>query len=82
MTGGRLMSADDHVDDLLEHHPYLNTLLMKMGIVCVQCGEVFWGTLGELIRSKGRDVSEVLKELNAKIADVEHKSSDAGEAAS
>ena len=59
-----MIKPDDHVDDLLEKYPALNTYLMRKGIMCVQCGEVFWGTIAELIQSKGMDVDSVLDEIN------------------
>jgi len=51
-----MINPDDNVDDLIEQYPELNTFLMRKGIMCVQCGEVFWGTLKELIQSKNLDV--------------------------
>ena len=59
-----MIRPDDHVDDLLERYPPLNTYLMRKGIMCVQCGEVFWGTIAELIQSKGLDVDSILTEIN------------------
>jgi len=58
------ITAEDHVDDLIERLPELNVFLMKRGIMCIQCGDVFWGTLGELIESKGLDVQAILSEVN------------------
>lgn len=60
--------ATDHVDVLIERYPDLNVFLMERGIFCVQCGEVFWGTLGDLIASKGMDVDQVVAEINAQFA--------------
>jgi hypothetical protein len=59
-----LIRPDDHVDDLLDQYPALNTYLMRKSIMCVQCGEVFWGTIAELIQSKGLDVDSILAEIN------------------
>jgi hypothetical protein len=33
----------------------------------VQCGEIFWGTLEELIKSKGIDVDKTVAEINAEL---------------
>ena len=62
-----MIKADIHVDDLLERHPELNVFLSRRGVICVQCGEVFWGTLEELIKSKGLDVDEIVAEINAEL---------------
>lgn len=59
-----MINPDIHVDDLLERYPELNVFLSRRGIICVQCGEVFWGTLRELIESKGLDVDHVVAEIN------------------
>lgn len=59
-----MITADDSVEDLLEKFPQVNRYLMRKGIICVQCGETFWGSLGELIRQKDMDVEQVVAELN------------------
>lgn len=64
-----MITADIHVDDLLEKHPELAAFLSRRGIVCIQCGEVFWGTLRELIESKGLDVDGLVAEINAELKD-------------
>ena len=62
-----MIKADIHVDDLIERYPELNVFLSRRGIICVQCGEIFWGTLEELIKSKGIDVDEMVAEINAEL---------------
>jgi hypothetical protein len=62
-----MIRADIHVDDLLEKYPELNVFLSRRGVICVQCGEVYWGTLEELIKSKGLDVGEMVAEINAEL---------------
>ncbi len=64
-----MISPDIHLDDLLEKYPELTVFLSRRGIVCVQCGEVFWGTLRELIESKGLDVDVIVAEINAELGD-------------
>ena len=64
-----MISADDSVEDLLEKHPEVNRYLMRKGIICVQCGETYWGTLRELIREKDMNVDEVVAELNREFVD-------------
>ncbi len=62
-----MIKSDIHVDDLLERYPELNVFLSRRGIICVQCGEIFWGTLEELIKSKGIDVDKTVAEINAEL---------------
>lgn len=62
-----LIKASDSVEELLEKYPGINRLLMEMGIVCVRCGEPFWGTLETLIKNKGLDVDSVIFDLNEKL---------------
>jgi hypothetical protein len=62
-----MITPDIHVDDLLHRYPQLNVFLSRRGVVCVQCGEVFWGTLAELINSKGLDVDTIVAEINEEL---------------
>ena len=64
-----MISADIHIEELLEKYPQANRFLMKRGIICVQCGETYWGTLGELIKDKGLDEKSILANLNRKFGD-------------
>ncbi len=64
-----MITASDHVDDLIERFPELNQFLMERGIFCVKCGEVFWGPLGDLISSKGQDAEKILADINARFGE-------------
>lgn len=38
---------------------------MKLGIVCIACGEPVWGTLEEQIREKGiNNIDDIIEQLN------------------
>jgi hypothetical protein len=52
------------VEDAVREFPSSAAFLRGWGIVCLQCGEPVWGTLGEIIRSKGLDADRVLTALN------------------
>ena len=52
------------VDVILDEFPESNKWLMEKHIHCTECGEPVWGTIGELIESKGMNIEEVLSELN------------------
>jgi hypothetical protein len=64
-----MITADDNVEELLEKYPEANRFLMKRGVICVQCGETYWGKLGDLIDEKKLDKQEIIAELNAEFAE-------------
>jgi hypothetical protein len=63
-----MITADDNVEELLEKYPQANRFLMKRGVICVQCGETYWGKLGDLIDEKGLDKEKIIAELNAEFS--------------
>ncbi|HEQ99914.1 MAG TPA: DUF1858 domain-containing protein [candidate division Zixibacteria bacterium] len=63
-----MITSDDSVEDLLEKYPGATRFLMKRGIICVQCGEAYWGKLGDLIDEKGLDKEKIIAELNAEFS--------------
>lgn len=61
------ISADQHVEDLIESHPALVGFLIETGLPCLVCGEAYWGTLRELARSRGWDderIEAMIAEFN------------------
>ncbi len=58
------------VESLIEHFPASTGYLTKEGVVCFLCGEPAWGTLGEIITSKGLDVKKVIDGLKAFLIDL------------
>jgi len=59
-----MIKASDSVEELLEKYPTINRFLLQKGIVCVKCGEPFWGKLEDLIKSKGLNVDDVIADIN------------------
>ncbi len=57
------ITPDVRVEDLLEDFPEAQDWLLKRGVVCVQCGEIFWGRLFELIITKGMDPEQIVADL-------------------
>ncbi len=47
------ITLDVNVDALLEAYPQAAGFLAEHHVVCIVCGEPYWGTLGELMASKG-----------------------------
>ena len=58
------ISADIRIEDLVTAMPESVRVLARHGIVCIRCGEPYWGTLRELADEKGvRDLTPVLDDL-------------------
>lgn len=59
------LNADIDVETLVEQYPQAVGFLAERGIVCIRCGEPYWGTLRELARTKGMDgqIEEIVHEL-------------------
>ena len=47
------LTGDEPVDVVLESFPRASAWLARNGLICTECGEVFWGTLRELARYRG-----------------------------
>jgi hypothetical protein len=63
------ITLETPVEELLDRYPAANGFLMRNHVICIVCGEAFWGTLGELFESKGiADPEELLARLNAHLA--------------
>jgi len=62
-----MIKESESVEVLIERHPELVGWLADKGIVCIKCGEPYWGSIGDLIRSKDGDVEALLAELNARL---------------
>ncbi len=59
-----MIKKTDFIEDLLADYDGINKHLMTKGVVCTQCGEPVWGTLEEVVKAKGLNVDDILKELN------------------
>ncbi len=63
------IDADTPIEELVAELPASVRILRQRGLVCIRCGEPFWGTLGELAASKGiSDLGPILEELRAAAA--------------
>ena len=47
------ITSETAIDELVTTCPKVVRLLIEEGLPCVVCGEPFWGTVGELAKSKG-----------------------------
>lgn len=59
------IDADVNVEELVEAYPKAVGFLADRGIVCIRCGEPYWGTLRELATTKqlGKEVEGIAEEL-------------------
>jgi len=60
------ITLDLPVEELVEDYPRAIGFLAERHILCVVCGEAYWGTLGELIAQKRlTDPAGLVADLNA-----------------
>lgn len=60
-----MITKEIEIEDLAKDYPKAIGLLLKKGIVCIQCGAPIWGTLEEVARRKGvEDIDGLVSELN------------------
>jgi len=59
------ITADVNVEELIEVHPRAAGFLADRGLVCIRCGEPYWGTMRELAAAKGLagQVDEIAQDL-------------------
>jgi len=63
------ISTDTPVEDLVREFPEAAIALRRFGLVCIQCGEPYWGTLGELAADRGvTDLEPVFRTLRGLVA--------------
>ena len=57
------IDPDETVDEIVSKYPAAERYLLENDIECMQCSEPFWGSLDDLVTSKGKETGEVLKGL-------------------
>ena len=67
MKRSAAIDGDTLIEELLEKHPGLTGVFVRIGLPCFVCGEPAWGTVGELCQRHGRDLTEVLSALRAAV---------------
>ncbi|MEJ5307461.1 MAG: DUF1858 domain-containing protein [candidate division WOR-3 bacterium] len=59
------VSLDMEVEDIVREYPQLISYLMDRDIICIRCGAPVWGSLRELLESKGiKDLEKFVEEMN------------------
>ncbi|MBN1426496.1 DUF1858 domain-containing protein [Candidatus Fermentibacteria bacterium] len=63
------ITAETPIQWIVDTWPEAMHWLLQRGVVCVQCGDPFWGSLGELLSLKGvEDPERLIFELNRHVA--------------
>lgn len=58
------IDGEVRIEELVDALPAAVRILADHGIVCIRCGEPYWGTLAELAAEKGvRNLAPVLEDL-------------------
>jgi len=64
------ISLETPVEQLVEDYPQAAGFLADRHVVCIVCGEPYWGPLGELMANKGiADPEGLLADLRAFLAE-------------
>lgn len=60
------ISGDEPVEELVKAYPEAVGFLAERGVVCIRCGEPYWGTLRELMEAKGMhdQIELIVADLN------------------
>jgi len=62
------ITADMTVEDLVAAHPEIAGALAERGIICIRCGEPFWGTLRNLAEQKGlHQIDQIVADINKQL---------------
>ncbi len=61
------LTADIPIEELVNAYPQAVGFLADRGLICIRCGEPFWGTLRELADSKnmGGQIEVIVRDLKA-----------------
>lgn len=64
------ITADISIEELIDEYPQAVGFLADRGIVCIRCGEPYWGTLRELAQTKSLDdqIDGIVEDLKAYLA--------------
>jgi hypothetical protein len=66
------LNGTEQVEDIIATYPQAGGWLARHSVICTQCGEVFWGTLVELIDTKGKssELDMIVEGLNGHLIGV------------
>ncbi|MEO0289048.1 MAG: DUF1858 domain-containing protein [candidate division WOR-3 bacterium] len=59
------VTLDMEVEDIVREYPQLISYLMDRDIICIRCGAPVWGSLRELLESRGiENLEKFVEEMN------------------
>ena len=61
------ITADVNIEELIEEYPQAAGFLADRGLVCIRCGEPYWGSMRELASTKG--LTDQIDEMARDLAD-------------
>jgi hypothetical protein len=61
------ITADVNIEELIEEYPQAAGFLADRGLVCLRCGEPYWGSMRELASTKG--LTDQIDEMARDLAD-------------
>jgi len=61
------ITADVNIEELIEEYPQAAGFLADRGLVCIRCGEPYWGSIRELASTKG--LTDQIDEMARDLAD-------------
>lgn len=61
------ITADVNIEELIEVYPQAAGFLADRGLVCIRCGEPYWGSMRELAVTKG--MSQVVDQMAQDLAE-------------
>jgi len=61
------ITADVNIEELIEEYPQAAGFLADRGLVCIRCGEPYWGSMRELASTKG--LTDQIDEMAQDLAD-------------
>ena len=64
------ITADVNIEELIEEYPQAAGFLADRGLVCIRCGEPYWGSMRELASTKGLtdQIDEMVQDLAVYLA--------------
>lgn len=70
MISQNAITQNTYMEDLINDFPAVIPILVRYGVVCIECGEPVWGTLGEALDRAGIKQIEDRQTLLAELQDM------------
>ena len=67
------IKKDTSDEDVLMRYPSLSKTFIEIGLPCQVCGQVFWGSIEELVHQNNVDVQNVVDKLNERRRELHEK---------